>query len=336
MSSPTLTRFPGVVGTFMGRDALSLAVSHLGLTGNDTVLLPAYNCKEVLRPFKRTHVVLYDVCPDLTVDPEEINRKLRSARVKVLVLINYFGFLQPCREQIKRICAGNGVLVIEDCAHSLLTAGSGNTGDLSVYSFRKILPVPDGGGLRINLNGEAANPDFYPRAYSNVLSLLAMAKSFSGLRSDTLSRAGVANGRESLQANGASTPNHRRTLPISWFAARGIASLPFEENVEKRRNDYKAWEDFCANQPSLKPVFAGLPDGVCPLGFPVRIKDRDALVSGAGNRGIHLMVHWRLAADLEAEQPNSYRLSTEIVTLPVGAELRPGQREILAGLLARA
>ena len=128
MSSPTLTGFPGVVGTFMGRDALSLAVSYLGLTGKDTVLLPAYNCKEVLRPFKRTHVVLYDVRPDLTVDPEEINRKLRSARVKMLCSSTILVFSSPAAKQIKRICAGNGVLVIEDCAHSLLTAGSGDTG----------------------------------------------------------------------------------------------------------------------------------------------------------------------------------------------------------------
>src|SRR2546428_517601 len=97
--------FPGVIGTFMGRDAFALAASLLDLGANDTVLLPAYLCREVLKPFLgRTRVEFYDLRSDLTVDPEEIRLKLGQARIKMMMIINYFGFLQPYRKEIKKIC----------------------------------------------------------------------------------------------------------------------------------------------------------------------------------------------------------------------------------------
>ncbi|PYS07852.1 MAG: hypothetical protein DMG15_28995, partial [Acidobacteria bacterium] len=43
--------FPYLIGTFMGRDALSLAVSYLDLTKDDTVVLPVFTCQDVLKSF---------------------------------------------------------------------------------------------------------------------------------------------------------------------------------------------------------------------------------------------------------------------------------------------
>ena len=180
-----------VIGTFMARDALSLASEYLGLSAEDTVLLPAYLCPEVFKPFNsRAKIQFYEIRSDLTVDPDEIRFRTDREGIKLAVLINYFGFLQPYRKEIKEICADRGVLLLEDCAHSLLTEGSGDTGDFSVYSFRKILPVPDGGGLRINIKGERLiTPKFYPRFYSDILSLLIIAKISLNVRSHMLSRA---------------------------------------------------------------------------------------------------------------------------------------------------
>ena len=201
--------FPGVIGTYMARDAFALAVSMLGLSGNDKVLLPAYLCREVVKPFLgRTRVVLYDVKPDLSVDPVEIEEKLKGARL--LLIIHYFGFLQPHRAKIKKLCEKHGVVLLEDCAHSLLTEGSGITGDLSVYSFRKNLPLPDGGGLKLNGKGIRAGPKFYPRFYANALSVMSLLKSFSRIRSSTLSRAGLS----------ANVKSGQRVLPLSTFASK--------------------------------------------------------------------------------------------------------------------
>jgi len=329
-----LDRFPGVTGTFMGRDALTLAASHLGLTRYDTVLLPAYSCQEVLRPFlKRATVDFYDVQPDLTIDPDAIKTKLRAGTIRALVIINYFGFLQPFRNEIKRICLENGTALIEDCAHSLLTAGSGETGDLVVYSFRKSLPVPDGGGLKLNINGQSVNAKFYPSIVSDALSVLILAKSALRIHSNTFSRSGLASPISRSPALTATGNHGGRLLPMSSFARAGIPRASFPEIVRKKREDFLLWLDACKRSVAV-PLFGSLPEGVCPLGFPITSADRDSLLSMARRQGVNLMVHWRLPSGLGSECRNSHSLSARTVTLPIYPDLPPRHRQALQTLLA--
>src|SRR5579871_2254828 len=89
--SAVVDRFPGVIGTFMGRDALTLAIAHLGVGPGDTVLLPVYTCQEVLRSFvSRMDVVFYDVRPDLAIEPDELLRRLNGRKAKAALITNYF------------------------------------------------------------------------------------------------------------------------------------------------------------------------------------------------------------------------------------------------------
>jgi dTDP-4-amino-4,6-dideoxygalactose transaminase len=328
---------PGLIGTFMGRDALSLAASYLNLGFEDTVLLPAYNCKEVVRPFaRRTRLAFYDVRPDLAIDPDEIRAFLRTTRVKMMLIINYFGFLQTYRKELKKICADQGVILIEDCAHSLLTEGSGNVGDLSVYSFRKLLPLPDGGGLRVNIEEEPVKPKFHPVVYSNGLSVLSSAKSFFNIRSDTFSRAGVTSGREHFRSDSTPPPKDGYILPMSWFARRGLSKASCAEIIERKRNDYEFWQMTSRGNRQFAPIFESLTAGVCPIGFPVRIKNRESIVSRARKEGVQLRVHWRLPAGTEERCRNSHAISTESLTLPLYPQLGAKEREIVLRIIAGA
>lgn len=322
--------FPEVIGTFMGRDALSLAVSYLNLNANSTVLLPAYLCREVLKPFLcRTRVQFYDVRSDLSVDPKEIESRLRGETIKVLLIINYFGFLQPYRKEIREMCVDRGAILIEDCAHSLLTEGSGETGDLSVYSFRKTLPLPDGGGLKVNLAGETVNPNFYPQIYSNVLSVLIILKFLINVRSDTLSRAGLSSQKRTLFPSVSSNKKDNRILPLSSFAYNGLGNASLSENIEKRRSDYQFWQDLAERTKRFSPVFNHLPSGVCPLGFPARVEDRDQLKFHLQKEGIEVKIHWHLPSAIGGEFVNSHELSMHTLTLPVHPELGGRDRDVI-------
>jgi perosamine synthetase len=320
----------------MGRDALTLAVSHLNVGPGDRVLLPVYTCQEVLKSFvSHMDVVFYDVRPDLTIDPDEIRRKLNGRRVKMMLITNYFGFLQPHRNELKAICEQHDIALIEDCAHSLLTQGSGETGDLSTYSFRKILPVPDGGGLRVNYEVKPPAPQFYPRVYSDSLSVLAIVKSMLHVRTSMLSRARITSHTGKLLPDAASQKKNGRILPLSHLARKGMAELSFPEIIERRRDEFRFWWDISSKTESLVPVFNDLPPGVCPLGFPVRVKNRASLESYARRQGIPLSVHWRLDPALGSDCRTSHELSREILTLPLYPELGPKEREVLAGIVTR-
>jgi hypothetical protein len=321
----------------MGRDALSLAASYLELTANDAVVLPVYTCRDILQLFLgKNRVVFYDVRPDLTIDPDEVKAKLIAGNVKMVLITNYFGFLQPYRKEIKKICQERGAYLIEDCAHSLLTEGSAETGDLSFCSFRKILPLPDGGGLKVNIEGKPATPDFYPRVYSNVLSLLVIAKSFLNIRAEKLSRARIAPRIQQDWSNGGSPRRAGRVLPLSFFAARGMANMSFPEITQKRRDDFQYWQEVCRRSHSMEPLFGDLPPGVCPFGFPVRVRDRHSLESRARNKGIYLKVHWRLDPTVGRECATSHGLTKVLLTLPLYPELKERHRDVITRLVTRA
>jgi dTDP-4-amino-4,6-dideoxygalactose transaminase len=319
--------FPGVIGTFMGRDALALLVSTLDIQRPDKVLLPAYLCREVLKPFRgHANIEFYDLNPDLSIDPDEIRQRVVKDRLKLLYIINYFGFLQPHRKEIKAICADYGVILAEDCAHSLLTEGSGETGDVLLYSFRKILPLPDGGGLKLNIEKPVVG-NFYPKTYSNCLSILSLAKLMLKFRSEIFSRSGISSRTTNLLQTPGQRVETRRILPMSSLARAAMNKLDFKEIIEKRRSDFRFWLELAEETTLFEPVFTSLPSGVCPLGFPVKVTDRKALEARLRQEGIPLRVHWPLPAEGRAFA-NSYELSLRICTLPVFPDLGQHERKV--------
>ncbi len=332
--APASNPYSGFIGTFMARDALSLAATHLDLTRDDTVLLPAYLCKEVLRPFAgRCRVVFYDLQDDLSVDPAEIADWLSRKRIRLLVVINYFGFLQPRRQELAILCATRQTTLLEDCAHSLLTKGSGDTGDLSVVSYRKLLPVFDGGGLGFRSPEPGFAADYHPRVYSNALSLMATAKALSGFQSGAISRAGVADLR-SAESGRAGGREPGRVLPLSWFAENGAANAPFEDIIARRRTNYHFWQRLVDELPGWTPVVPELPEGACPFGFPVLIDERDSWKARLVEAGVPATVHWVLPPTVGSDCPTSRRLSERMMTLPVHPQLSPAIQARAADLLS--
>jgi dTDP-4-amino-4,6-dideoxygalactose transaminase len=336
LSRPKTNPFPGVIGTFMARDALSAAATSIGLDPNEIVLLPAFLCKEVLKPFVgRSRVQFYDVNEDLAVDPATIRAAFEKNRVRLVVIINYFGFLQPYRREIETLCSEYGTVLLEDCAHSLLTEGSGQTGAFSVFSFRKTLPVADGGGLRLRNPSDSLPIQFHPRLYSNVLSALALAKALLSFRSERFSRAGMTTAPSAQPAQSPTAPS-RRVLPISTFAFNGIGHLSFDDIIQRRRRDYEFWQETASRFGLFRPVFPALEPGVCPLGFAATAVDRDVVKSRLEGHGVDVKIHWRLPPGVGEGHRTSERLSQQIMTLPVYPELDPDTRNRLRDALAVA
>ena len=333
-SEATVSQFPGVIGTFMGRDALSLANTWLKLEPSDTVLLPAFTCKDVVKSYAtKVKVVFYDIQPDLSIDPDVLRAKIKASRPRMILITDYFGFLQPYRHQIRQLCDDHDVCLIEDCAHSLLTKGAGELGDFAIYSFRKILPVPDGGGLRVNRQSAIRTPEFHSRIYSNALALTAILKSRLNIHTEMLSRARVTSHTAKVVPIAAPAKSDGRILPMSYFGQNGIAHSSLSDAIQRRRRDYQFWQNLCLGNSSLRPLFPELPRDVCPLGFPVAVTKRTALEARARKAGIPLSVHWRLDHGLTPECRNSLELSRQMLTLPVYSQLREKDRETLAGII---
>lgn len=77
------------------------------------------------------------------VDVEDLEQRVRRGPPPLVLLVHYFGFPQPALERIAQLVHGSSGVLVEDCAHSLLSevayGACGNTGDFTIYSFVKLL-----------------------------------------------------------------------------------------------------------------------------------------------------------------------------------------------------
>jgi dTDP-4-amino-4,6-dideoxygalactose transaminase len=63
-------------------------------------------------------------------------------------------------------------------------------------------------------------------------------------------------------------------------------------------------------------MFPELPEGVVPLGFPIRVRPRDSIRTALFQQEIYPPVHWPLEACVPASFEASHHLADEIMTLP--------------------
>src|SRR5436190_441551 len=145
------------------------AIYHLFLAlgrrrGPLTVLVPDYNSgNEVLAIRAAGASVVY--CPvecDMRMNPDEVERLCTLHRVDVLYVIHYAGWPQPI-EILVDLCRSRRMLLVEDCALSLLSESNGRPlgsfGDWSVFCLYKTLPLPNGALLVKNASAEEPMPN---------------------------------------------------------------------------------------------------------------------------------------------------------------------------------
>jgi dTDP-4-amino-4,6-dideoxygalactose transaminase len=96
----------------------------------------------------------YRMTRDLTIDLEDLRRRLAAVRPRLVVFVHYFGMPDPNLGDAVALAREFGALVLEDEAHALLSdsiGGScGRLGDACIYSVHKMLPMPAGGMLLVN------------------------------------------------------------------------------------------------------------------------------------------------------------------------------------------
>ena len=144
------------------RDAFGAFLDAADIPAGETVLLPAFvgwSANEgsgVFDPVRRLGVGyrFYPMTDALRIDIERLAEILAEGRTRVLVVIHFFGYVDPAFAAVVALARSHGVLVLEDEAHAMLTdlvgGASGRQGDAAVFSLHKLLPVPDGGMLVFN------------------------------------------------------------------------------------------------------------------------------------------------------------------------------------------
>lgn len=330
-----------------GRTAIRRACEFLHLSPETKVLVPAYNCGAEIDPLVTygVSVVLYRVQKSGLIDLADLQSRI-TKRTRAVYVTHYFGFPQPINE-IRRLCIDRNIYLIEDCALALFSRdGStklGSTGDISIFSFPKSLPVPDGGALVINSTDLAKNDwELHRAPFSLVaketLSLLKRnsLRSASGTRLFPLFWPLL----ERYQAYTRYMEPPHQVLPpdmpksfyydedftdkaISGLTKRLLKTFDITTIVTKRRNNFTLLLNMLAEAKGIEPLFKTLPEGVCPLYFPVIVKNRVYLYRKLNELSVAAIEWWAgyhpaLPWD---EFPDACFLKDHILALPVHPQL---------------
>jgi len=284
-----------------------VALKTLG-QGDLGILLPEFICRDVPETCRRMGFAIRWYRVNKQLQPIGLSR-MPSCRA--VLAVHYFGFPQDLRA-FKKYCQRTGAILIEDAAHGFLSRDAqgkllGTSGDFGVFSFRKILPIPDGAGLKVSKKWvkktRIATSDIHQNSASDMLWNLkrVLIKSHPKLAKiiRTLAR-----------------PLLKISSQIKNIPLLQSASINIEENlkdlggrteVQRRR---KAWSKFhqLGVRSGVKPVFTKLPAGVSPYGYaffsdqPIRSIQKVAVADG------FTLIRWPdLPKDAESGVPKFYK-----------------------------
>ena len=323
---------PGLELFAYGREALKAYLQRQPNLG--TLLAPSYICTEATEPLADGSVRVGYYPVSETLAPDWAWLEGQEPGRHALLLVHYFGFANALAEA-QELCARRGWLLVEDCAHSFLTQHEGGPigafGDAGVYSYRKMLPLPDGAGLLVRQGNEAAAPrdpagEPAPVPYRAVGRQLLKYLLYRGGISPRALRL-VRSAEQVVPQPAAAQGAHA----MSRLSRRIMAALEdgFARIAATRRENYERLAAGFSGFPEARLPFPALDEGTCPWVFPVLLEERDGVVAALRDQGVPAGTWPELPAAV-AREPSfdvAHRYAARLMTLPVHQDLGPAQMD---------
>ncbi|UCC98842.1 MAG: DegT/DnrJ/EryC1/StrS aminotransferase family protein [Phycisphaerales bacterium] len=329
------------------RVGIRWACDLLKLGEGQKILTPAYNCGSEISPLLNcgASVTLYRVDKEGQLDLEDLHKRYCS-QTKAVYVTHYFGFPQPTAS-IRQFCDERQIPLIEDCALSLFScdgeAKLGSSGDISIFNFPKTLPVPDGGMVLIN------NPDLHVDSWKmRGPPIVRVSRNVPPLIKRYVLRMSAGSNLlypillyilEHKQSASSSNGAARTALPdmpsnyyyderlndrkVSRLTERLLGTFDVATIISRRRTNFIHYLNFLSDLQDVEPLYEELPDGVCPLYFPVIVGNRGKVCQKLNDVSISAVAWWAgyhrgLPWD---EYPDACFLKDNLLVLPVHQQL---------------
>jgi len=306
-----------------GRDAIHWIIQSLRLPRGSQILLPAYLCEDVVKPFlgKGMNVRFYRVDENLQADFADLVSKL-SPEVRVLIYIHYFGFPQQLPPAIIE-SVGPETILVEDSSHAILSCLDylPVRGDFRFASYRKLLPIPNGGIVSWDderLQIVAPVTTSLSMSYMGSLSCrcLGMALKALWLKTPRIYPKNLF--RQLFSWSTTLLDVYPKPASMSLISRYLLRRLDLQRIIKTRRSNFQFLLDSlnCSTDP--RPLYTSLPDGVCPLGFPLLVDDRDGLARHLIKHRVYSPIHWELPEAVDKNEfHEAWTISDHILTIPL-------------------
>lgn len=345
---------------YVARGGIYHLARALGCADGGIVLMPDYHSGAEVWAVRAAGATVryYHVGRDMEVDLNEL-KALCDLGPRAVYLIHYLGWPQPVND-LKSLCQERGIPLIEDCALSLLSQLDGRPlgtfGDFAIFCLYKSLPVPNGGLLVQNTDGTRALDGLELRRCSRTSVVARSAElllPWLRARSErlgaalmrgkraagwTLDRLGVARLPVGDISPEFSTPGYdtgKLDIAMSPWCAALLDRLDYEDIVRRRRENFLRLADRLAGRVTL--AFRDLPEGVCPLFFPILVPEKAAAARALRAKGIEAVEFWNYGhpgVDGHAG-PDAVFLRRHLLELPIHQDVTSAQIDFMAEQVLR-
>lgn len=293
------------IATNSGTSALDLCIKAYGINGGELITTPmTFVSDAIVGEWNDMDVTFADIDEDsLCLDPKTL---VVTDETKVVITVNSHGRLADI-DGIREKFDG---LIIEDCAHAMLTPGAGKKGDIAIWSFQavKSMPIFDGG--MITTNDE--------KIYSKLKTL-----TWLGVEKSTYDRANAKRyswNYDITQGEGI------KAYMTDVQSVIGLGQLErIDELTAKRRAVQSVYNEAFRDIPQIKtPMFSHTVQYYTP-----QVEDRDALSDFLATAEISTSVHFKPLSEMtywkkaiKRPLPITDRIWKKLLTLPVFHDIK--------------
>ncbi|HEY6362987.1 MAG TPA: DegT/DnrJ/EryC1/StrS family aminotransferase [Vicinamibacterales bacterium] len=306
-----------------------------------TVLAPDYNSGNEILALRAAGATIHycPVGPDMQLDPDVVDRLCRRHSPDLLYVIHYVGWPQPMPALVD-LCRRREMLLVEDCALSLLSALDdrplGSFGQWAVYCLYKTLPLPNGALLVQNASRleSLERLRLRPAGSASVLARTAelVVQRIRGRANSVgaalqLVKRGMGRAAGALDVRRANVGDigfnmAEVDLAMSPVSARLLDRLDFAAIRRRRTVNYRQLASQLEG--GVVPVFPTLTEGICPLFFPVFVPDKHAAAEALRSRGVDALEFWNESVETGGEMsPHARFLRRHVLELPIHQDLTP-------------
>jgi dTDP-4-amino-4,6-dideoxygalactose transaminase len=306
-----------------------------------TVLAPDYTSGNEILALRAAGARI-EYCPvdrSMRMDPDRVEQLCARHHPHLLYVIHYVGWPQPMPALVD-ICRRRGMRLVEDCALSLLSGTEqgplGSFGDWSVFCLYKTLPLPNGALLVQNTTPierltqlplrSAGSASVLGRTAELLVQRIRGRANRVGAALQVVKR-GMGRAAGAMDVRRANVGDigfnlDEVDLAMSGLTARLLDRLDFGDIRRRRIENYRQLD--AQIDASVERVFPSLPDGVCPLFFPIIVDDKAAAARALQQRGVDALEFWNESMESGSEMgPDARFLRRHVLELPIHQDLTP-------------
>ena len=237
------------------------------------------------------------------------------------------------------MCRTRGVLLIEDCALALLSGVEGRPlgsfGDFSVFCLYKTLPVPNGGLLLQNsgplrdlarLEWEGCGLASLGGQTAELLVRRVRGRSAAIGEAISAAKRGLGRALRLLPAKRVGVGDIGFSLSdvntrISSLSRLLLKQFDYERIRARRQTNFLRMRDRLHGGVTL--LRDDLEPGVCPLFFPILVRDKEAAAAALWRRGVEVVKFWNYGDPEGAreEGPDARYLRGHVLEIPIHQDI---------------